>query len=61
MPQFLATAACNIPTFAGAKYTDSNLEEGTQCLAVKSDTLGLFLGCDHVCILDIPVVLLQPM
>ncbi|PNF30658.1 N-acetylneuraminate lyase [Cryptotermes secundus] len=48
MPQFLATAACNIPTFAGAKYTDSNLEEGTRCLEVKSETLGLFLGCDHV-------------
>jgi hypothetical protein len=28
---------------------------------VKSDTLGLFLGCDHVCMQDIPVLLLPPM
>jgi hypothetical protein len=27
-------------------------------LAVKSDALGFFLGCDHVCMLDIPVLLL---
>jgi hypothetical protein len=61
MPQFLAAAACNIPTFAGAKYTDSNLEEGTQCLAMTNDTLGLFLGCDHVCMLGILVLLLPTM
>ncbi|KDR19640.1 N-acetylneuraminate lyase-like isoform X2 [Zootermopsis nevadensis] len=48
MPQFLAAAAHNIPTFAGAKYTDNNLEEGTQCLAVENGTLSFFLGCDHV-------------
>ncbi|GFG38025.1 hypothetical protein Cfor_02319 [Coptotermes formosanus] len=48
MPQFLATAACDIPTFAGAKYTHNNLEEATQCLEVKNGTLGFFLGCDHV-------------
>lgn len=51
MPEFLAAAACSIPTFAGAKYTDSNLEEGARCLAAKSDALGFFLGCDHVCML----------
>jgi hypothetical protein len=51
MSRFLAAAAHDIPTFAGAKYTDNNLEEGTQCLAVKGGNLSLFLGCDHVCIL----------
>jgi hypothetical protein len=53
MPQFLATATRDIPTFAGAKYTDNNLEEGTQCLTVENGTLSFFLGCDHVCILGI--------
>jgi hypothetical protein len=53
MPQFLATAACDIPTFAGAKYTHNNLEEATQCLEVKNGTLGFFLGCDHVGIINI--------
>jgi len=53
MPQFLATAARDIPTFAGAKYTHNNLEEAAQCLGVKNGTLGFFLGCDHVGILNI--------
>jgi hypothetical protein len=53
MPEFLATAAHDIPTFAGAKYTDNNLEEGTQCLAVENGTLSFFLGCDHVRTLEI--------
>jgi hypothetical protein len=48
MPQFLAAASREIPTFAGAKYTDNNLEEGTKCLAVENGTLSFFLGCDHV-------------
>jgi hypothetical protein len=56
MPQFLATAARDIPTFAGIKYTHNNLEEATQCLGVKNGTLCFFLGCDHVSILDILVL-----
>jgi hypothetical protein len=56
MPQFLATAARNIPTFAGAKYTNNNLEEAAECLGVKNGTLGFFMGCDHVGILNILLI-----
>ena len=48
MPQFLTTAAREIPTFAGLKFTDTNLDEGTQCLSVEDGNLGFFLGCDQV-------------
>jgi hypothetical protein len=56
MPLFLATAAHDIPTFAGAKYTSNNLEEAAQCLEVTNGTLGFFLGCDNVSILNILVI-----
>lgn len=47
MPKFLAAAARDIPTFVGMKFTDNNLEEGTQCV-VENGNLAIFLGCDHV-------------
>ncbi|KAJ9592021.1 hypothetical protein L9F63_001460 [Diploptera punctata] len=43
MPQFLEAAASNIPTFAGIKFTDTNIDEGTQCLLVQKETC-IFLG-----------------
>lgn len=48
MPQFLSAAAEKIPTFAGAKYTHTNLEEGADCLSVHDGRLHLYLGCDQV-------------
>lgn len=48
MPKFMEIAAAQIPTFAGAKYTNSNLEEGTQCLKVKDGELNVFLGNDYI-------------
>lgn len=48
MSRFLETAATKIPTFAGAKYTHTDLQEGTRCLKVKDGNISLFLGCDEV-------------
>ena len=47
MSEFLKLAKSEIPTFAGIKYTHTNLEEGMNCLQVDKN-LSLFLGCDMV-------------
>nr|CAD7442280.1 unnamed protein product [Timema bartmani] len=46
IPKFLTAASKKIPTFSGAKYTDTNLEEGSHCILVEDTSV--FLGCDHV-------------
>ncbi|PSN51242.1 hypothetical protein C0J52_10556 [Blattella germanica] len=48
MPKFMTIAAREIPTFGGIKFTDTNLDEASQCLLVENGSLGLFLGCDQV-------------
>ncbi|XP_046997973.1 N-acetylneuraminate lyase-like isoform X1 [Schistocerca americana] len=48
VPNFLEAALKEIPTFAGAKYTNTNIEEAIQCLLVNNGDVSVFLGCDQV-------------
>lgn len=47
-PALMGAAAQAIPTFAGIKFTDTNLEMGIQCVAVDGGAHSVFLGCDYV-------------
>lgn len=48
VPAFMEAAAVAIPTFAGVKFTDTNLEMGVKCLGAGGGALRVFLGCDYV-------------
>ncbi|XP_067002877.2 N-acetylneuraminate lyase [Anabrus simplex] len=48
MAKFLNAAAAEIPTFCGAKFTHTDLQEGARCLEAAGGNLSLFLGCDQI-------------
>lgn len=37
-----------MPSFAGIKFTDTNLEMGVKCVAAGGGAFSVFLGCDYV-------------
>ncbi|KAK7866729.1 hypothetical protein R5R35_003150 [Gryllus longicercus] len=48
MSKVLAAASAKIPSFAGAKYTHTDLQEGVRCLKVNGGDISMFLGCDEI-------------
>ncbi|KAK3911015.1 N-acetylneuraminate lyase [Frankliniella fusca] len=48
VPSFMSAAAQAIPTFAGIKFTDTNLEMGIKCVRQDGGAHSVFLGCDYV-------------
>lgn len=48
VPSFMTSAARAIPTFAGIKFTDTNLEMGIKCVRQDGGAHSVFLGCDYV-------------
>lgn len=48
MVDFLNQAKAKIPTFAGIKYTHSDLTELQQCLELAGDTLAILFGRDEM-------------
>uniref|UniRef100_A0A023F7H9 N-acetylneuraminate lyase n=1 Tax=Triatoma infestans TaxID=30076 RepID=A0A023F7H9_TRIIF len=49
MEEFIALACREVPTFAGIKFTHTDLEEGSRCLKVSNDReTAVFLGADQL-------------
>lgn len=48
MVKFLELGYDSIPTLAGFKYTDVNLEESFRCTQVRNGAFTIFLGCDQL-------------
>jgi dihydrodipicolinate synthase/N-acetylneuraminate lyase len=55
MSTFMEKCASKVPTFAGIKFTSSDLQELAKCIQVckkhESKNLRVFLGCDDVSII----------
>ncbi|XP_073992262.1 N-acetylneuraminate lyase-like isoform X2 [Rhodnius prolixus] len=49
MEQFIRLACSEVPTFAGIKFTHTNLEEGARCLKAGNEhDVAVFLGADQL-------------